>query len=235
MKAVAYLRVSGASQLDGEGFGRQLDTITAYAQANGFELVGSYREEAVPGKTDMADRPAFLEMLSDLLSNGCRTIIVERLDRLAREYRVQEELLLFLMRKGLTLISADTGEDITAAMGADPMRKALIQIQGIFAELEKSLLVLKLRKARTAVQARGEYAGGYRRYGQARTNASPAERAEAEREQACARRIWQLRDEGYTYGEIRDMLTEEGFTPRHSETWQLSSIKAIAYRKPTTN
>src|SRR5215471_7217905 len=156
MKAVAYLRVSGASQLDGEGFGRQLDTITAYAQANGFELVGSYREEAVPGKTDMADRPAFLEMLSDLLSNGCRTIIVERLDRLAREYRVQEELLLFLMRKGLTLISADTGEDITAAMGADPMRKALIQIQGIFAELEKSLLVLKLRKARTAVQARGE-------------------------------------------------------------------------------
>ena len=45
-------------------------------------------------------------------------------------------------------VSASTGEDVTATMRDDPMRKALIQIQGVFAELDKSLLVRKLRKGR---------------------------------------------------------------------------------------
>ena len=45
-------------------------------------------------------------------------------------------------------VSASTGEAVTATMRDDPMRKALIQIQGVFAELDKSLLVRKLRKGR---------------------------------------------------------------------------------------
>jgi DNA invertase Pin-like site-specific DNA recombinase len=73
-----------------------------YADAHDYQIVGTYREEAVPGKTGFEERSAFMSMLADLLGNGCRTIIVERLDRLAREFRVQEELLLYLMRKQLT-------------------------------------------------------------------------------------------------------------------------------------
>jgi DNA invertase Pin-like site-specific DNA recombinase len=42
---------------------------------------------------------------------------------------------------------------VTAAIEADPMKKALVQIQGIFAELEKSLLVKKLRAARDRARA----------------------------------------------------------------------------------
>ena len=61
--------------------------------------MGTYREDEIAGKTEMDSRPAFMTMLDDLLSSGCRTIIVERLDRLARALRVQEELLLYLMRK----------------------------------------------------------------------------------------------------------------------------------------
>ena len=38
----------------------------------------------------------------------------------------------------------------------DPMRKALVQVQGIFAELDKSLLVKKLRKSREAIRATGK-------------------------------------------------------------------------------
>ena len=84
-KAVAYLRVSSDSQLNGNGFDRQQDTITQYASAHDLVIVGTYREEAVPGKTKHEQRPAFMTMLADLLSNGCRTTIVERLDSLARE------------------------------------------------------------------------------------------------------------------------------------------------------
>ena len=87
-------------------------------------------------------------MVSAIIRNGVDTIVVESLDRLAREYRIQEQLLIYLASKGINLIAANTGENITKAITDDPMKKAMVQMQGIFAELDKSLLVKKLRKAR---------------------------------------------------------------------------------------
>jgi hypothetical protein len=40
--ALAYLRVSGRGQVDGDGFPRQLDAIARYARAHGVELAGEY-------------------------------------------------------------------------------------------------------------------------------------------------------------------------------------------------
>ena len=82
-------------------------------------------------------------MVADILSDDCKTIIVEDLTRLAREYRVQENILIYLASKKINLISANTGENITEAIVSDPMRKALVQVQGIFGELDKSMLVCK--------------------------------------------------------------------------------------------
>ncbi|BDQ33590.1 recombinase family protein [Pseudodesulfovibrio portus] len=152
MKAYGYLRVSGAGQIDGDGFTRQQEEIERHAKTAGIEIVRYYREEGVRGTTSETDRPAFQEMVSAILKNGVRTIVIEGMDRLAREYRIQESLVIYLASKGITLISARTGEDVTEAMQADPMRKALIQMQGIFSELEKSMLVKKLRAARERVK-----------------------------------------------------------------------------------
>ena len=219
-KAVAYLRVSGASQINGEGFGRQLDTITAWAGAHDYQLVGTYREEAVSGKTGFEDRPAFMSMLADLLSNGCRTIIVERLDRLAREYRVQEQIVFSLMRKQIALISADTGENITEAMNADPMKKAIVQMQGVFAELDKNMLVMKLGKARAKLRARGEYQGGYRAYGH-----TPGERN-------ILRMIWRLDSAGLSLRQIARELDQAGARPRSGARWQPSTLARLVQRAP---
>ena len=54
--------------------------------------------------------------------------------------------------KGIDLISARTEAKVTEAVQTDPMRKALVQIQGIFSELEKSLLMKKLRKVAENLQ-----------------------------------------------------------------------------------
>lgn len=144
-EAVSYSRVSTDFQSKGHGFTRQEKVIRDHAQSTGLNLTQTYRE-SISGTTE--ERPIFTAMVQDLLSNGVRTIVVEDLSRLAREYRVQEQLLIFLASKGIDLISANTGENVTQAVMGDPMRKALVQIQGIFAELEKNLLVAKLQKAR---------------------------------------------------------------------------------------
>ena len=147
LKAYGYCRVSGAGQLEGDGFNRQENAIHAFAAKHKIEIVHVYREQ-VSGVKDHEDREVFQDMVSAILRNGVRAIVVEGLDRLAREYRVQEQLIIYLASKGITLIDSRTGEDVTKAVNEDPMKKALIQMQGIFAELEKNLLVKKLRLAR---------------------------------------------------------------------------------------
>ena len=149
-KAYGYMRVSGQGQIEGDGFRRQEEEIQAFCKTNKVELVEVFQEKGVSGATNEPDRPAFKEMIAAILKNGVRTVIVERMDRLAREYRLQETLLIYLASKGITLINAGTGENVTEAISSDPMKKALIQIQGVFSELEKNLLVKKLRAARKA-------------------------------------------------------------------------------------
>src|SRR5208337_2433765 len=164
IKAFGYVRVSGKSQVNGYGFDRQEEVISAYAQKAGIEIVRVFREEAVSGTTTEADRPAFQEMMAEILRDGVKTVIIEGMDRLAREYRIQETLLIYLASKGISLISARTEENVTDEVQADPMKKALIQIQGIFAELEKNLLVKKLRNARDRVIAEKGKCGGQPAY-----------------------------------------------------------------------
>mgnify|MGYP001271645743 CR=1 FL=1 len=152
MNAVGYCRVSGKNQIEKSGFDRQEEKIKRYCKKNKVSLTQIYKEQ-VSGTKGESDRPEFTAMINSLLSNGTRTIIVESLDRLAREYRIQEQILFYLASKGIDLISADSEENITQEIQKDPVKKALIQMQGIFSELEKSRLVKKLRDAREKKKA----------------------------------------------------------------------------------
>ena len=117
-------------------------------------------EEGVSGTKEESDRPAFQEMIAEIPGDGVTTIIIEGMDRPAGEYRIRETLLIYLASKGISLITARTEPIVTDEVQADPMKKAPIQIQGILAELEKSLPAKKLRNARDKARAeRGKYEG----------------------------------------------------------------------------
>jgi len=97
-----------------------------------------------------------MEMVSTILrENRVNCIVIEGMDRLARELMIQEQLISYLASKGIDLYSANTGENVTQAIKEDPVKKAMVQMQGVFSELEKSRLVKKLRKAREAVREQG--------------------------------------------------------------------------------
>ena len=72
-EAVMYLRVSGDSQISGDGFTRQIEKIQSFAESYGFTILKEWREEGISGKIECEQRPAFQAMLAELLSNGCRT------------------------------------------------------------------------------------------------------------------------------------------------------------------
>jgi DNA invertase Pin-like site-specific DNA recombinase len=163
--AYGYLRVSGQSQIDKSGFNRQQEEIEHFANNNDYTIAEFFKEKGVSGTTIRIDRPAFQDMVASILANGVNTIIVERLDRLARAYTAQESLLVYLASKDITLINASTGEDVTAAIKGDPMKLAIVQMQAVFSELEKNLLVRKLGKARAKIRATGKRCDGAKPYG----------------------------------------------------------------------
>jgi site-specific DNA recombinase len=158
-QAVIYSRVSGKGQIEGYGFDRQEENIRSFAKQNSYHLVKVYREEGISGTTEEGDRPAFKEMIGYVIRENIDYIIIEGMDRLARELRVQENLCVYLASKGIQLVSANTGENITQAIEGDPMKKALIQIQGVFAELDKNQIVRKLRNGRDKARAENKKSG----------------------------------------------------------------------------
>ena len=220
MKAFSYLRVSSKGQIEKDGFPRQRQTIAAAAKILGIEIAKEYHDDGVTGDSDWFDRPSFQAMVADILANGVRTIIVENLTRLARSYVVTDAIIVYLASKNITLISADTGEDVTAAFHGDPMKKALIQMQAVFAELEKNTLIKKLRAARVRARQEKGSCEGRKAFG------------EREGEEATLELIRSLRrkpkgEDRKSFAMIAAKLNQDGVPTRTGKPWHAEVVRRI--------
>lgn len=219
MNVVAYLRVSGAAQLDGTGFERQQAACALYAEAHDLHLSDIYREEAVSGTKDIEHRPRFQQMVAALINSGTKTILIESLDRLARELMVQQSMLVYLASKELTLINVNTGENVTDAILGDPMRRAMVQMQGIFAELDKSMIVAKLRKGRERTKAKHGRCEGQKPYGFYAQEGPILEEIRA------------LRTSGMYHHDIAKNLNARSIPARAGGAWNAAVIGRILQRQ----
>ncbi len=209
-----YLRVSGKGQVEGDGFTRQLEACKKYAVANGLRIAKVYREEGVSGTTDWENRPAFAAMMIAMLSNGTRAVLVERLDRVARDLMVQESIIADFQRKGLEVISVNEPD----LCSADPSRVLMRQMMGAFFQYEKSSLVAKLRGARVRMKAKTGTCEGRKPYGT------------RDGEAAVIARILELRQGGMAMDTIAETLNDEGVKPRSGGTWFGSTVRNILLR-----
>ena len=148
-----YIRVSGKSQVDGDGFQRQENAIHDFCATRGWTVKRIFREEAISGTVEGMDRPAFSEMLGLCGDQLPVTIVVERADRLARDLIVGELILAECKKLGVEVFSADTGEEMVNA-NSDPTKVLIRQILGALAQWEKSALVKKMRVARERIRAK---------------------------------------------------------------------------------
>ena len=77
-------------------------------------------------------------------------MIIEKLDRLARDLMVQETIIADLRKNGFELVSVAEPD----LMKNDPTRILVRQMMGAVAQYEKSQIVLKLRGARMRKRAK---------------------------------------------------------------------------------
>lgn len=217
-QAFGYVRVSGLGQLKGHGLRRQEDAIQSYAQVHHLDLVSVFREEGVSGTLE--DRPALADLLLSLEQNGhgVKTIIIERLDRLARDLMVQEAIVRDFQSKGYQLISTTEGPDLCKD---DPTRKLIRQIFGAVAEYDKSMLVMKLKAARLRKRAKTGRCEGRKPYG------------DTEQEQHVLRRIRAMRRKDkqgrptMTWAGIADRLNSEGIPTKAGGLWTAAKVHSV--------
>jgi DNA invertase Pin-like site-specific DNA recombinase len=144
-KALAYLRTSSATNVDGDSKERQKKAIWSYAAREGIELVDEFYDPAVSGADPVDERPGFSAMLDRIEDNGVRLVLVEDASRFARSMLAQELGVLVMQQRGVTVVTT-SGEDLTNT--DDPARVMMRQVAGAFAQYEKTRLVHKLRAAR---------------------------------------------------------------------------------------
>lgn len=75
LRAVIYARYSSSSQRE-ESIEGQIRDCTAYAERNGYMVIGAYVDRAISGATD--NRPEFQKMIKDSKLNDCKKKSVKK-------------------------------------------------------------------------------------------------------------------------------------------------------------
>src|SRR5215210_9467133 len=133
--AVAYLRTSSATNVEGDSAERQRVAIRSYAKRNGIEVVGEFYDAAVSGADPINERPGFVAMLDRIEGNGVRLVLVENASRFARDLGVQLAGHAMLQARGIELIPVDAPTHFT---DPTPTAEMVRQILGAVSQFEKA-------------------------------------------------------------------------------------------------
>ncbi len=103
MRGVIYARYSSSNQRE-ESIEGQIRENTAYANKHGIEIVGTYIDRALSGKTD--NRPEFKRMIKDSAKKNFDVVIVWKLDRFSRDRYDSAFYKVALKKNGVRVVSA---------------------------------------------------------------------------------------------------------------------------------
>jgi DNA invertase Pin-like site-specific DNA recombinase len=211
----------------GLGLPVQQQGIRAWARANGHRVVLWTRDEGKSGANGIDTRIGLHDALAAVKDGVATGLAVYRLDRLARALTVQEATLAKIWDLGGTVYSVDIGE-VHQDDPDDPMKTALRQMIGVFAQLERGMISARLRAGKRLKAERGGYAGfGSPAYG---FRAAGKELEPDPEEQATVSRIAELHASGASLRAIADALTAEGHRPKRSSQWHPESLRRIVSR-----
>jgi DNA invertase Pin-like site-specific DNA recombinase len=226
MNVISYLRVSGQSQVDGDGFDRQREAVGKFCEINNLDIRHQYREEGVSGTVEGLERPAFASAINHAETQDA-SIIVERLDRLARDLMVQELLLQECRLRGVKVFAADQPGAIDLASNeGDPTRVLIRQIMGALAQWEKSVIVKKLRTARDRKRKETGRCEGRKLFGTDNLD-----------QKKVLLRILEMRDIRFPIRQIKMALDAEGFQTSKGKGFSVSFIGELCrrHRGPSKN
>jgi DNA invertase Pin-like site-specific DNA recombinase len=172
--------------------------------------VREFYDAAVSGADPVDSRPGFSDMVAYMLGNGARTVLVETANRFARDLIVQETGYKLLKDKGIELIAVDSPDSFVSDT---PTAAFIRQVLGAVAQLEKAMLVSKLRGARERKRRRTGRCEGNPAFGiipSAHIKAAKLQRAK-----------------GVSLRRVSETLAAKGFLSRSERPYSASAIRSM--------
>ena len=199
LKAVAYARFSSDNQRD-ESIDAQIYAIENYAKINNIEIIGTYIDRAKSATTDQ--RPNFQKMIADSSTGTFDIIIVHKLDRFARSKYDSAIYKQKLKVNHVRLIS------VTENIDGSPESIILESVLEAMAEYYSKKLSTRgyerfMRKCKNTIHTGGIPPLGY----DIKDKKLVINRHEAE----AVRIIFDMYNDGYSYGEIIKTLNDNGY------------------------
>ncbi|MEU5844604.1 recombinase family protein [Rhodococcus sp. NPDC047139] len=223
LRLVVITRVSTNGQVDGYGLDVQEKDCRKWARANGHKIVKVCRDEGITGKAGDDERPGLAEALQMLADGEVDGILAPNLDRVARQLTQQEAILSVAWAHGGRVFTVDRGEHL-ADDEDDPMRTFVRQVMGAAAQLERGLIVKRLKSGRRAKAERGGYATGAPAYGQ---QAVERELTEHPAEADTLRQMREWADEGVGVREIARRLNAAGIPSKRGGKWHPTTVARL--------
>ena len=156
-RAAIYVRLS-RDRVGETSTARQEADTRALAQARGFEVVEVFSDVDLSAYKEGIVRPAYESMLAAARAGELDAVVVWKVDRLARSLREFVRVTEMLDKFGVALVSVNESLDTSSPMG-----RAMLQIIGVFAELESATISLRTKNAKAHDAAHGRPNGGGRR------------------------------------------------------------------------
>ena len=156
MKAVAYVRVSDASQIEGHSLDAQERLFNELCKNRGWEPFHIYREEGKSAHVDaIARRPVFRKLLDDVTRHEFDVVVVHTLDRWSRNLKITLESLTILGKHNVGLVSIAENIDYSRPEGM-----LFTQMLGAFAQYYSSALGTHVKKGLEQRALEGKHTGG---------------------------------------------------------------------------
>lgn len=227
-KVIGYIRVSTEEQVkNGQGLEIQRRELAEHCKANKLELVKIFADEGVSGANDTSKRKGLNDLLEYCKKNNIERVLVTKMDRLARDVYIQlwleKELLIYDVK--IHSISEDN------LNGDDYMTKAMRQMVGVFAELEKNRIADRLLSGRRnkagehKQKASGNCPYGYK-YKYNDQGKCPVVVIEPEKAEVI-KDIYKLCLKGKSSQSIADYLNDKGITTARGRIWSKQSVHVI--------
>lgn len=147
-RAALYARVSTIDQHPET----QLLDLHQLAQQRGFQVVDEYIDHGISGVRTR--RPALDKLMVDATRHSFDVVVVAAFDRLARSVRHLLDTLDELNRLGIEFISVRENVD-----SGGPLGRAIVVIIGAIAELERSLIIERVRAGMRRAKLEGQHIG----------------------------------------------------------------------------
>jgi DNA invertase Pin-like site-specific DNA recombinase len=150
IRVAIYARVSTTNH--GQDVSLQTRELAQFAQARGWRVVDSYVDEGISGSKD--SRPELNRLMADAHKRRFDIVCVWRFDRFARSVSHLLRALETFKALGIDFVSFSEQMDTSTPAG-----KMVFTVLGAVAELERSLIVERVRAGMRNARAKGRRIG----------------------------------------------------------------------------